>query len=98
MHQSLSTVFRIINQKTRLAEEDLLGKIVQKKKVLGLANETLLLSRSGEEWPIEDSAAPICDATGNILGVVVVFHVPRFLSNQGSPEKTVTEKGPESGR
>jgi PAS domain S-box-containing protein len=98
MHQSLSTVFRIINKKTRLVEEDLMGKIVQKKKVLGPANETLLLSRGGEEWPIEDSAAPICDAKGTILGVVVVFHVPRFISEPASLEKPVTEKGPESGQ
>jgi len=98
MHQSLPAVFRIINKKTRLAEEDLVDKIVQKKRVVELGNETLLLSRNGEEWPIEDSAAPICDAKGSVLGVVVVFHVPRFISDQASLEKPVIEKGPESGR
>jgi PAS domain S-box-containing protein len=81
LHQPLAAVFRIVHEKTRLAEEDLVGRILMEKKVIGLANHTLLLSRSGEEWRIEDSAAPICDAKGSILGVVIVFHVPRLTTN-----------------
>jgi PAS domain S-box-containing protein len=77
LHQPLSVVFKIVNVKTRQAEEDMVGRILLEKKVIGLTNPTLLLSRTGEEWPIEDSAAPICDAKGTILGVVVVFHLPR---------------------
>jgi PAS domain S-box-containing protein len=88
LHQPLSAVFRIVDKKTRLAAEDLVGRILLEKKVIGLANHSLLLSRIGEEWTIEDSAAPICDAKGTILGVVVVFHVPR--ANPASVEKTVT--------
>ena len=34
----------------------------------------MLISKSGTECPIEDSAAPIRDARGNIIGVVLVFH------------------------
>ena len=77
LHQPLSVVFKIVSEKTRQAEEDMVGRILLGKKVIGLTNPTLLLSRTGEEWPIEDSAAPICDAKGTILGVVVVFHLPR---------------------
>jgi len=90
LHQPLSTVFRIVQEKTRVAAEDLVARIVREKKVIGLANHTLLLSRTGEQWPIEDSAAPICDAKGKILGVVVVFHLPRSESKPASPEKPVT--------
>jgi PAS domain S-box-containing protein len=78
LHQPLSAVLRIVHEKTRLPAEDLVSKILLEKKVIGLANHTRLLSRSGEEWLIEDSAAPIFDNKENILGVVVVFHVPRF--------------------
>lgn len=85
LHQPLSAVFRIVNAKTRQAEEDLVGRILMEKKVIGMANPTLLLSRTGEEWMIEDSAAPICDAKGSILGVVVVFHVPRLILNPSQP-------------
>jgi PAS domain S-box-containing protein len=80
LHQPLSTVFRIVHDKTRQPEADLVAKVLAEKKVIALANHTLLLSRSGEEWSIEDSAAPISDAKGKILGVVVVFHVPRIAA------------------
>jgi hypothetical protein len=30
--------------------------------------------RNGVEWPIADSAAPIVDTKGSIIGVVLVFH------------------------
>jgi diguanylate cyclase (GGDEF)-like protein len=42
--------------------------------VIGLANHTLLLSRDGIEYGIEDSAAPIRNEKGDVLGVVLVFH------------------------
>jgi PAS domain S-box-containing protein len=74
LHQPLSSVFKIVDQTTRVAEEDRVTTILRERRVLGLAHNTLLLSRAAEEWPIEDSAAPICDAKGTILGVVVVFH------------------------
>jgi PAS domain S-box-containing protein len=90
LHQPLPSVFKIVHRKTRLAAEDLVGKILLEKKVTSLAGQPLLLSRTGEEWPIEDSAAPICDAKGNILGVVIVFHLPRLVPGPASPEKPVT--------
>ena len=90
LHQPLSAVFRIVDEKTRVALEDLVGKILIEKKVVGLASRPLLLSRTGEEWPVEDSAAPISDAKGTILGVVVVFHLPRSVPNPASREKPVT--------
>jgi PAS domain S-box-containing protein len=87
LHQPLSAVFKIINKKTRLAAEDLVNKILLEKRVVGLVNQALLLSRTGEEWLIEDSAAPICDAKGSILGVIVVFHLPRrVVPDPGSAE------------
>jgi PAS domain S-box-containing protein len=39
-----------------------------------MANHTALVARDGREIPIEDSAAPIRDGAGNVLGVVLVFH------------------------
>ncbi len=33
-----------------------------------------MISRSGVEFGIEDSAAPILSGTGDVLGVVLVFH------------------------
>ena len=41
--------------------------------IVGLANHTLLISKDGSECPIADSGAPICDESGAITGVVLVF-------------------------
>ena len=41
--------------------------------VVGLANHTVLVARDGAERPIADSGAPIRDAQGAIIGVVLVF-------------------------
>jgi PAS domain S-box-containing protein len=40
---------------------------------VGLANHTLLIKKDGDEAPIDDSAAPIRDENGNVMGVVLVF-------------------------
>ncbi len=42
--------------------------------VVGLANHTVLRHRDGHLLPIEDSAAPITDDSGKLIGVVLVFH------------------------
>ncbi len=74
LRQPLSSVFRIMDQTTRVRAEDRVLQVLRDKKVLALTHNMLLQSRTGEEWPIEDTAAPICDARGTVLGVVVVFH------------------------
>ena len=42
--------------------------------VVELANHTALLTKDGRKISIEDSAAPILDRSGKVLGVVLVFH------------------------
>ena len=49
------------------------------------ANHTVLVNKSGKEYAIQDSAAPIKNPEGAILGVVLVFSdvtEPRSLSRQ----------------
>jgi PAS domain S-box-containing protein len=69
----LQDVFRIVNERTRQAVEDPCGKVLATGRVVGLANHTVLISRNGNERPIDDSAAPIKNEVGEILGVVLVF-------------------------
>ncbi|QLA82222.1 GGDEF domain-containing response regulator [Acidovorax sp. JMULE5] len=47
--------------------------LVQQRTV-GMALDTLLVTRNGHRVPVEDSASPIRDAEGNIVGAVIVFH------------------------
>ncbi len=71
--KELDEVFNIINEQTREKAENPVKKVLENGEVVGLANHTLLISRNGEEYNIADSAAPIKDASGKILGVVLVF-------------------------
>ena len=69
----LAEVFQIMNERTRQPVEDPCGKVLATGRTVGLANHTVLISRGGSERPIDDSAAPITDEAGEILGVVLVF-------------------------
>lgn len=69
----LSGVFVIINEHTRQPAHSPVERVLAEGRVAGLANDTVLVSRDGREWPIDDSAAPILAADGRIIGVVLVF-------------------------
>jgi PAS domain S-box-containing protein len=71
--KSLDLVFDIVNAETRCAVENPVKKVFREGKVVGLADHTLLLSKQGKEFDIEDSAAPILTDTGEGFGVVLVF-------------------------
>lgn len=70
----LPQVFNIINGETRLKTENPITTALAQGKVVGLANHTVLISRNGEEYGIEDSAAPIRNEKDELLGAVLVFH------------------------
>ena len=72
--QPVQHVFRIINEQTRQSAEDIVGRVLREGRVVSLANQTALVTRDGREIPIEDSAAPIRDAAGQVAGAVLVFH------------------------
>ncbi|HEY9422025.1 MAG TPA: ATP-binding protein [Thermoanaerobaculia bacterium] len=72
--QPLETVFRIVNEETRQPVANPIVRVLREGIIVGLANHTLLLTRDGRELPIDDSAAPIRDGEGEILGAVLVFH------------------------
>lgn len=69
----LAEVFHIVNEATRHRVENPAGLVIRSGHIVGLANHTVLISRDGTERPIIDSAAPIIDRGGHILGVVLVF-------------------------
>ncbi len=73
MGHPLAEVFRIINATTRATVPDPVQLVMQSGQVVGLANHTVLLARNGEEYQIADSAAPIRNPEGEIVGVVLVF-------------------------
>ena len=72
--QPLTAVFRIVNEETRREVENPAFRALREGVIVGLANHTVLVARDGTERPIDDSAAPIRDESGGIVGVVLVFH------------------------
>ncbi|MBM4320722.1 MAG: PAS domain S-box protein, partial [Deltaproteobacteria bacterium] len=70
--RGLAEVFCIFNEQTRALCENPVEKVLQSGKIIGLANNTLLLRRDGRELIIADSAAPILSG-GETVGVVLVF-------------------------
>lgn len=69
----LEEIFKIVNETTRRPVENPVARVLREGMVIGLANHTVLISKAGEELPIDDSAAPIRAANGDLSGVVLVF-------------------------
>src|SRR5262249_45593827 len=71
--KKLDDVFRIVNEKTHQPVENPADRAIHEGTVVGLANHTLLIARDGKELPTDDRAAPIRDAKGGVVGVVLIF-------------------------
>ena len=71
--EPLTNVFHIVNEFNRKRCEDPVSKVMETGGIVGLANNTILISRDGEEHVIADSAAPIMDSQSKIIGAVLVF-------------------------
>lgn len=69
----LHTVFHIINERTHTPCENPVDEVLEHGAVVGLGNDTVLISKNGTERIIADSGAPIRDRASKIIGVVLVF-------------------------
>jgi diguanylate cyclase (GGDEF)-like protein/PAS domain S-box-containing protein len=84
----LAEVFQIIDGSTRETAPDPLKMAVAQNRAVGLTVNCILVRRDGFESTIEDSAAPIHDRAGRIIGAVIVFHdvsAARAISRQMTP-------------
>jgi PAS domain S-box-containing protein len=72
--KKIGDVFPIFSEATNKPAENPVEKVLALGGVVGLANHTVLRHREGHLLPIEDSAAPIRDDAGRLIGVVLVFH------------------------
>jgi len=70
----LAQVFQIIHEETRASAETPLRACMSQERIVGLANKTLLIARDGSEHGVEDSASPMRNEKGDVLGMVLVFH------------------------
>jgi PAS domain S-box-containing protein len=84
----LADVFRIVNEDTRHPVENPAVRALKEGVIVGLANHTILIAKDGSERPIDDSAAPIRDAQGRVVGSVLVF---RDISGARSAQVALRE-------
>ncbi|MBU2478043.1 MAG: diguanylate cyclase, partial [Gammaproteobacteria bacterium] len=70
----LCEVMRLVNENTRETVANPVELCLKCGEILELAEHTLLIRDDGEEVAIADSAAPIRDRAGHIIGAVMVFH------------------------
>jgi PAS domain S-box-containing protein len=84
--RSLEDIFCIVNEHTRRTVENPAMRALREGAIIGLANHTVLVSRDGKERPIDDSAAPIRDSAGQLVGAVLVF---RDVTERKRAEETL---------
>jgi len=70
----LTEVLPLINETTRHPIESPAGITLRTGRVVTITEQCVLINRHGQEFHIEDSAAPIFDRDNKIIGAVLVFH------------------------
>ena len=80
----LDEIFRIVGEETREVVENPALRVLKERRMVGLANHTVLIASNGCESAIDDSAAPIRNSRGEIIGVVLIF---RDITERRASEK-----------
>jgi diguanylate cyclase (GGDEF)-like protein/PAS domain S-box-containing protein len=70
----IGEVLTVVDESTHETCESPVMRCLREGQVLGLTEHTVLVDRRGQELAIQDSAAPIRDRAGNLIGAVMVFH------------------------
>jgi PAS domain S-box-containing protein len=70
--RAVEEVFRIVSADGQPAESPV-AQVLRQATLAGTPGQAVLISRSGAEFPIEDSGAPIRGDSGEIKGVVIIF-------------------------
>lgn len=74
----LGDVFHVIDSESQERTADPAQRAILSNSIVCLQSHALLIDRNGTKLAIEDSAAPIHNRYGVIIGAVIVFHDLRF--------------------
>jgi len=67
-------VFKVLNEETRQPERNPVERCLETGEVLEFKRPMILTGRSGQQYAIADSVAPIRDQHERLQGAVLVFH------------------------
>ena len=70
----VTQVFHLLQQDNRQPALCPVQACLDAQQVVAVAQDCLLVARNGTEFAVEDSAAPILDGQGHLVGAVLVFH------------------------
>ncbi len=73
LRRPVEHVLHIVNEDTREPVKAPVYDVLDEGSVIEPANHSVLISKDGREYSIADSAAPIRNAGGHLIGVVMVF-------------------------
>ena len=73
-HKPIAKVCKIVDGNTRQQLKNPAIRAIEERQAVSLSNHPTLISKTGEEFAIGDSAAPIRSTSGDIMGTVLVFH------------------------
>ena len=71
--RSIEEVMPVVEEDTLKPIESGVARVLRQKTMTSPASRILLVTKRGEQIPIEDSGAPIRDPDGKIAGVALVF-------------------------
>lgn len=68
--------------------DEFVSKAIETKTIQEMSNHTILVDKAGNKIPVADSAAPLFDKDGEVIGCVVVF---RDVTKERNIEKAKTD-------
>ena len=77
-------VLVLVREDTGMKIENPIREALRSGRIVGLVNHTVLVSKDGTLVPLDDSASPIRDANGRVIGGVLVF---RDISERRKAER-----------
>lgn len=98
--QPLRTVFHIVNGTTREPIENPVEAVRREGTIAETSGHSVLIARDGAEQPVDQSAAPIRNAAGHVIGLVIVFRgaaAQRRAEQHRNARLAVTQTLNESG-
>lgn len=71
--QPFRKVMKLLQENNMQENVTFLEEVMVKGERRWMQNHTILITKKGEQLPVADSAAPVFDSSGQVIGAIVVF-------------------------